>query len=210
VPFDDRTTDAGFAARSLSEQLRDLEAQLGPGSGHEHDLSLPRGARRSTLPTHLGRPIGLTEPNGFPRIDRLIPDQGARVHPSQSEPSPGAAFRRGATVIGVGLLLLATTAIVPPLFLRHPVPVATESPEPAKIVTVARTERFAQSARELRDAEPAVDIQMLRTTDPSGTPAHEGHTATTDRATERTTSRYEPTSAAGEAALDAFPPLPPR
>lgn len=210
MAFDDRTTDSGFAARSLSEQLRDLEAQFGPGCGHEHDLSLPRGARRSKLPTHLGRPIGLTEPDGFPRIDRLIADPGARRHPSKPEPSPGAAFRRGATVIGVGLILLAITAIVPPLFLRHPAPVATQSPGPVKVVTVARTERFAQSARELRDAGPAVEIQVLLSTDPSGPPAPAGDTATVHHGTQRPTAHYEPTSAAGEAALDALFPTPPR
>jgi hypothetical protein len=190
VPFDDRTTDSGIAARSLSEQLRDLEARHSSDSHQGHDLALPRGARRSELPTHLGRPIGLTRPDGFPRIDRLIADADASAYRSRTSPSSGATLRRGATVVGVGLFLLALTAIVPPLFLRHPVPVATQPATPVQIVTVARTERFAQSARELRDAEP--------------------DTSTADRASQRPTSRYEPTSAAGEAALDEILPQPQR
>jgi hypothetical protein len=151
VPFDDRTTDGTSAVRSLSEQLRDLEAQL----CHENELSLPRIARRSKLPTHLGRPIGLVRPEGFPRLSSLTADLDERSYQPEAAPSPGAAFRRGATIVGVGLLLLATTAIVPPLFLHHPVPQATPPQIPDQLVTPQRTERFAQSARELRDAGPA-------------------------------------------------------
>lgn len=151
MPFDDRTTDGTSAVRSLSEQLRDLEAQL----GYENELSLPRIARRSKLPTHLGRPIGLVRPEGFPRLSSLATDQNERFYQPEAAPSPGAAFRRGATIVGIGLLMLATTAIVPPLFLHHPVPQATEPQIPEPLVTPQRTERFAQSARELRDAGPA-------------------------------------------------------
>ncbi len=154
MPFDDRASDGSIAIRSLSEQLRELEAQFGAESGGDNDLSLPRVARRTKLPTHLGRPIGLSQPDGFPRIARLAVDLDARAQQPEPAPSPGAAFRRGATVVGVGLLLLATTAIVPPLFLRHPVPVATPPPAPEERVTSQRTERFAQSAWELSRAGP--------------------------------------------------------
>jgi hypothetical protein len=154
VPFDDRASDGSIAIRSLSEQLRELEAQFGAETGGDNDLSLPCVARRTKLPTHLGRPIGLTQPEGFPRIARLAVDLDARAQQPEPAPSPGAAFRRGATVVGVGLLLLATTAIVPPLFLRHPLPVATPPPAPEELVTSQRTEQFAQSAWELSRAGP--------------------------------------------------------
>lgn len=153
--YEDRAPDGSIAIRSLSEQLRDLEAQFGAESGEDNDLSMPRVAQRTTLPTHLGRPIGLTRLEAFPRIARLAVDPDDRPPQPEPAPSPGAALRRGATVVGVGLLLLATTAIVPPLFLRHAAPVATQPPVSEYRVVPVRTERFAQSAWDLSRAGPA-------------------------------------------------------
>lgn len=149
MPLEDLTSDGSTPVRSLSEQLRDLEA----GLGHDNELSLPRVGRRTALPTHLGRPIGLTRLEAFPRIARLDADE-----PQPKPPlSRAAAMRRGATVVGVGLLLLATTAIVPPLFLRYPLPAATQEQGPPldQVLAPLRTERFAQSAHDLRIAGPA-------------------------------------------------------
>jgi hypothetical protein len=160
VPFDDRTSDSALAGRSLSEQLRDLEARLGAESAGDNDLSMPRVARMTKLPTHLGRPIGVSQPEGFPRIARLAIDPDERAVPAPP-PSPGATFRRGATIVGVGLLLLATTAIVPPLFLRHPAPVATQTPVSDYRIVPLRTERFAQSAQDLSRAAPGIVSSSL-------------------------------------------------
>lgn len=156
MPFEDRAPDGSLAIRSLSEQLRDLEAQFSAESGEDNDLSMPRVARRTMLPTHLGRPVGLTRLQGFPRIARLAVDPDERPPQPEPAPSPGATLRRGATVVGVGLLLLATTAIVPPLFLRHAAPVATPPVSEYRVVPL-RTERFAQSAWDLSRATPATD-----------------------------------------------------
>ena len=197
MPFDDRMSD-GSAVRSLSEQLRDLEAQL----GHENELSLPRVPRHTKLPTHLGRPIGLTRSNAFPRIPHLNADPDDSALQPEPPPSPGATLRRGLTVVGVGLLLLASTAIVPPLLLHRPVPKAAQSPLPDQFVTSQRTERFAQSARELRDAmsgaaSPPTQVQrIVARAAVASQPA-------------RPTTRYEPTAAEGVAAIDAMILLPP-
>jgi hypothetical protein len=200
VPFDNLTPD-GAAVRSLSEQLRDLEAQL----GHDNALSLPPVARCTKLPTHLGRPIGLTRLESFPRIRPLNADPDAEALQPEPPPSSRAKVRRGATIIGIGLLLLASTAIVPPLLFHRPLPAATQPPIPAQLVTVQRTERFAQSARELRDAAPgaipppeqarAILARQLVAPQPTST---------------RTTSRFEPTAAEGQAAPDPMIILPPR
>ena len=147
MAFDDRISDGRLAVRSLSEQLRDLEARL----GHDNELSLPQVGRRTALPTHLGRPIGLTRLEDFPRIARLDADEPAPKPPL----SRAAAMRRGATIVGAGLLLLATTAIVPPLFFRYPTPAATQEPASDQVLAPLRTERFAQSAQQLRLAGPA-------------------------------------------------------
>jgi hypothetical protein len=195
VPFDDLTPDSS-AARSLSEQLRDLEVQL----GHENELSLPPLARRTRLPTHLGRPIGITRAEAFPRIPPLNAEPEARLEP-EPPPSTRAKIRRGVTVAGVGLLLLASTAIVPPLLLAHrPLPVATQAPIPDQLVTSPRTERFAHSAQELRDATtpPAQARAILarQLVAPQPVPP-------------RPTSHFEPTAAEGQAEPDPMIIVPP-
>lgn len=200
MPFDDLMPD-GSAVGSLSEQLRDLEAQL----GHDNELSLPPVARRTKLPTHLGRPIGITRADAFPRIRPLNADPDARALQPEPPPSTRATFRRGFTVVGVGLLLLASTAIVPPLLMHRPLPAATQPPIPDELATSQRTDRFAQSARDLRDAAPGATsppaqaraILARQLVAPQPAPPHP-------------TSRFEPTAAEGQAAPDPMIILPPR
>jgi hypothetical protein len=203
VPFDDLTSDGSLPVRSLSEQLRNLEARL----GHDTELSLPRVGRRTTLPTHLGRPIGLTRLEGFPRIARL--DAEANV-PPKPPLSRAAALRRSATVVGVGLLLLATTAIVPPLFLRYPIPAATQAPPPDQVLIPQRTERFALSAQDLRLAGPAPDSYSPPTKPAQTRAAPVWAVIAPESAPSGSTARYEPTAAEGEAVPDLMVLPPPR
>lgn len=137
LPSDGRLADG--SARSLSEQLRELEAQL----GSINEMSLPAPGQRSRLPMSLGRPIGLTQPEGFPRILSAGTDDDADSPP----PARGGALRRGIAVAGSGLLLLTATAILPSLIWPHvqpPAPPVTETPAAAP-----RTERFAFAARDM-------------------------------------------------------------
>lgn len=152
MPFDDRHTDPTLPARSLSEQLRDLQARL----GQANEIGLPPEGRITKLPTCLGRPIGLMQPEGFPRLPPPGTEQDDAIEAAPV--SRGAALRRGATVVGAGLLLLATTAILPPLLLRHAVSEATQPTVSEPFATPERTEKFAESARELLRAatSPAV------------------------------------------------------
>ena len=202
MPFDDRTSDGAFPVRSLSEQLRDLEARL----GHDSELPLPRAGRRTALPTYLGRPIGLTRLEGFSPIAQLDADE-----PQPKPPlSRAAAMRRGATVFGAGLLLLATTAIVPPLFLRYPLPSATQAPLPDQVSMPQRTEHFAQSARELRLAEPTTIAHPSPVERAPVRAAPVWSVVAPDPLPSRPTARYEPTAAEGEAVPDPIILLPPR
>lgn len=148
MPSDDRHADAGTPARSLSEQLRDLEAEL----GYADEMSRPLQGRRSKLPMSLGRPIGLTQPDGFPRILTI----GEDADPNYNRvPVRRSGLRRGVAVAGAVLTLFVLTAILPPLIWRYaepPLPVAdVEVPS----LSPGRTDQFAMVARDLARAPHA-------------------------------------------------------
>ena len=165
MPSDDRYADGATPARSLSEQLRELEAQL----GHANEISLPAPGRRGRLPMSLGRPVGLTQPDGFPRILAAGPD--ARTLDDDAPPPRGSALRRGVVAVGVGLVLLAATAILPSLISPHVrAPAQSIAEEPP---ISARTEHFASVARELALAPraPAIVAPPAATADDQPAPA---------------------------------------
>ncbi len=147
MPSQDRSVDDAHPARSLSEQLRELEAHL----VSVNEISLPPAGRRTRLPTSLGRPLGLSQPDGFPRILTAGPD--GRTLEDDLPPAPPSALRRSIAVAGAGLLLLTATAILPSLIWPHVEPTAPTVVEETEVS--ARTGSFATAARELALAPPA-------------------------------------------------------
>ena len=147
-PAKDRAFDSAYQLRSLSEQLRVLERELSRVSGQIE----PPVAPPMRLPTCLGRPIGVT-PVEFPSLASLTVGANARTLDPAVPTTRGPSFGRTATIACASLLLLGTTAILPPLIWRYVEHAETSTPElqPAEPQSEAslRTEGFAQSARQL-------------------------------------------------------------
>lgn len=179
MPPDDQTFDDDHRRRSLSEHLRVLERELNRMRPRADTAAPPM-----RLPTCLGRPLGI-KPVEFPSLASLAATAHARTLAPAMPYSRGPSFGRTAVVVFASILLLGTTAIVPPLIWHYTQPPAVvetqHAPEPA-----LRTEQFAHSAREFGT------VRLVRSPDAGPMPA----------SMSLPESRFEPASGQGEAVLD--------
>lgn len=132
---------------TISEQLRALERDL-------NRVSEAAGAHftpGNRLPTSLGRPIGVMSSVEFPSDAAFSIRADARTIDPAVRTSRGPRFGRTAVIAGASFALVATTAIIPPLLLRH-TGHQIEQQAPETETSALRTEYFANSAQGLGGA----------------------------------------------------------
>lgn len=137
-----------YGLKTISEQLRVLEHDL-------NRVSEAAGAHftpGNRLPTSLGRPIGVMSSVEFPSDAVFSISANARTIDPAVRASRGTRFGRTAAVAGASFALVAMTAIIPPLLLRHPGhKIAPQAPA-EKESSALRTEGFANAAQGLNGA----------------------------------------------------------